>query len=75
MNLQNSKINLESLTANKKSLAEEHERLQAELSALKAKCENLEREVYSKTELLKTVENNQKFYVKRLKEDNAKIQQ
>jgi hypothetical protein len=40
---------------------------------LKAKNENLERELFSKKELLKSVEEQQRFYVRRLKEDNEKL--
>lgn len=44
------------------------------MSNVKAKNENLERELYSKTELLKNVEEQQRFYVRRLKEDYQKVQ-
>jgi len=74
MNLKNSQINLESVTEARKNLGEAHDALQIELSNVKAKNENLERELYSKTELLKNVEEQQRFYVRRLKEDYQKVQ-
>jgi len=47
--------------------------MQIENSKLNAKNENLDRNLHSKTELLKTVEEQQRFLVRRLKEDNQKI--
>ena len=56
MNWKNAQINLDSITEARKSLNEAYDELQIELSNVKAKNENLERELYSKTELLKNVE-------------------
>jgi len=70
MNLKNTQINLDSLSESKVTLGRAFSDLQTQASYLKAQNENLERELYSKTELLKSVEEQQRFYVRRLKEDN-----
>ena len=72
--MKNNQINLESITEARKNLNEAHDALQIELSNVRAKNENLKRELYSKTALLKNVEEQQRFYVRRLKEDYQKLQ-
>lgn len=73
MNYKNTKINLDTQNESKRQLGLAHQELQQNASQFKALNENLQREVYSKRELLKNVEEQQRFYVRQLKEDNAKL--
>jgi len=73
MNLRNAQIDLDTIGEQRRKLGTDHFELQTESSQLKAKNENLERELFSKKELLKSVEEQQRFYVRRLKEDNEKL--
>lgn len=74
MNLRDAQINLDTIGEQRRKIGQDHFELQTESSQLKAKNENLERELFSKKELLKSVEEQQRFYVRRLKEDNEKLQ-
>jgi len=74
MKLENTNINLNSSVESKRSLAMAHTELQKEASHLKAQNENLQREVYSKKELLKNVEEQQRSSLKRLKEENSRME-
>jgi len=44
-----------------------------EASQLRAKNENLEREVYAKLKLLENLENQQKVMMRQLREENKKL--
>jgi chromosome segregation ATPase len=68
--LKNLHVDYENLQVQKSSLQADYEAVQLENSRYKAKTENLERSLHSKTELLKSVEEQQRFLVRRLKEDN-----
>jgi len=73
MEHKNAIINFETVKEARSTLTKEHESLLKEASQLRAKNENLEREVYAKIKLLENVEAQQKAMLRQLREDNKKV--
>ena len=73
MEHKNAIINFETVKEARSTLTKEHETLLKEASQLRAKNENLEREVYAKIKLLENVEAQQKAMLRQLREDNKKV--
>lgn len=70
VDISNVKINLVNMETLNGTLQTEFNNLLLEHSKLKAKYENMERALHSKTELLREVDEQQRFLVRKLKEDN-----
>ena len=68
--MSNSKVSLESVVHQNKALKEDYDKLSKEAAKLKATNENLERNLHAKSELLKTVEEQQRSIVKKMKDEN-----
>lgn len=73
MEHKNAVINLDTVKEARSTLAHEHEELLKEASQLRAKNENLEREVYAKLKLLQSLESQQKAMLRQLREENKKL--
>ena len=61
-----SKTSLQTVIASRKALQDDHDALLEEASGLRARNENLERDVYSKTKLLASVEESNRKEVQKL---------
>lgn len=72
-NLKNTQVNLDASYDQRNRLQKEFERLQIESSKIKSLNETLERNLYSKSELLKNVEEQQTFQLNRLKEEKENM--
>lgn len=71
MKTKNLEINITSLTKSRDAFKTQNEEIQRQLGEFMGKNETAERDLYTKSELLRTVEEQQKALIKRLKEESA----
>lgn len=69
MSFKSAQINLDTVTGSRQALQDSFEKLQREFSKLKAQNENLNREIFSKSKLLESIEVEQKKLINKMKQE------
>mmetsp|Transcript_32051 Transcript_32051/g.31349 ORF Transcript_32051/g.31349 Transcript_32051/m.31349 type:complete len:207 (+) Transcript_32051:1765-2385(+) len=75
LKIKNMEITIESITKVREALRESNDDLQEQVANSMAKKENMERDLYTKGELLRTIEEQQRIYVRRMREEFEETQQ
>jgi hypothetical protein len=73
LKLKNLEIVVESLTKQRDLMKYNNQELQRNVTEMMAKKESAERELFSKSELLRTVEDHHMIYIRKVKEDNRAL--